>query len=163
LPAETARPDEAGPFLRAVVAALLPIDEPGSRQADVDDAVQRVAGFVQGQVDALPGRLRLMFAVGMAGFRTVTALRHGRGFLSMPQARRRAWVEAWAYGPVAPARQLFRGLRSTALLAWYEQPHVRAALAAADDEDLVKLAGTRRVTAANECAREDAKIREVNT
>ena len=86
----------------------------------------------------LPIRLRALFYTGLAGFRFVTRLRYARGFCELPAATRRAWFERWAYGPLPLARQLFRPVRATALLAYYERAEVRAVLKAADSGDSMK-------------------------
>jgi len=114
-------------FMRALAESLVPVDEDGITGADREALLARVASFVAGQVEALPLRLLVLFRVGMAGFRVITLL-HGREFAALPPAVRRRWVERWAYGRVALARQLFRVARGTALLAYYEHPAVRAAL-----------------------------------
>ncbi|MBI5535516.1 MAG: flippase-like domain-containing protein [Deltaproteobacteria bacterium] len=111
-------------LMRAVCEALLPAEGPsGSREAIVD----RVSAFVAGQTEALPGLLRWALRVGLTGFAALTFLRYGRPFPSLSLERRRKIVASWAWGRLGLARQLFRALRSTALLAWYEDPDVVAA------------------------------------
>lgn len=103
-------------FMRDLVSALLP---PEAEQGK-DAAVDGVAQFVHDQMAALPKRLGLLFQLGMFVFRMVTSMVHLRGFSRLSPANRRRWVEGFAYGPLPPARQLFRGVRTTALLAYYE-------------------------------------------
>src|SRR5262249_9116756 len=91
-------------------------------------AVRAVATFVGAQMGQLPLRLQAGYGAGLIVFRAVTRARYARGFCELPEPLRRAWFERWAYGRVALGRQLFRAVRSTALLAWYEQPAGRAAL-----------------------------------
>ena len=115
----SARADRSTPFLRALVEAIVPGgDQPpdAGRRGTID----RTAAFVQGQIAALPARLQTMFAVGMTGFRLITRVVCFRSFCGMALPRRRRWLGRWAYGRVALARQLFRGVRSTALLAYFE-------------------------------------------
>ena len=117
----------ATPTIRAVVEALLPLDEAG---AELSDEQQReitaaVAAFVQGQVQALSARLQLLLALGLLGVRAITRLRFLRGLSSLPPERRRRWINRWAYGRFSLGRQLFRGLRATALVGFYSQPPVR--------------------------------------
>ena len=112
-------------FVRALAEASVPIDEDGLEGAEREGVLDEVAGFLQGQLDALPPRLRTLFALGALGFRGVTRLVRLRSFAALPCSERRRWFEHWAYGPLTPARQLFRGVRSTALLAYYERPEVR--------------------------------------
>lgn len=104
-------------LLGSVVEALLP-EEAG---ADAP-RVARVTRFVHLQLAALPLVLRALLRAGLLGFRVLTAIRHARGFCSLDLVTRRRVVRAWSFGPVAPARQLFRVLRSPALLAWYDLP-----------------------------------------
>jgi len=115
-------------FLLALVEAALPLDRDGIAPAAARAVTDDVAGFVAGQMRELPVRLRILFQIGLAGFRFVTRLRFARGYCELPPEVRRAWFERWAYGRLALGRQLFRPVRSTALLAYYERPEARAAL-----------------------------------
>jgi hypothetical protein len=65
----------------------------------------------------------------MATFRFYVRLRYVRSFCALDIDRRRAAVHSWAFGRVGLFRQLFRPVRSTALLAYYERPAVARALA----------------------------------
>ncbi len=115
-----------GQLVRAITEALIPYEAGEGADArergSVEEAerLQSVARFVQGQVDALPAALRLLLATGLFGFRVLVRLRYLRSFCSLPLQRRRRIVEAWAYGRWAVTRKLFRVLRSTALLGYYE-------------------------------------------
>lgn len=115
-------------FMVALAEAALPLDEEGIAPADRAIVVPQVAAFVDGQIGELPLRLRALFSIGCAGFRAAIRVRHLRGYCEISPQARHEWFERWAYGPVAPARQLFRGVRLTALLAYYEEPRVRRAL-----------------------------------
>ncbi len=110
-------------LLQSICEALLPDHDLPDRAA----AVQRVCAFVAGQTAALPWYLRLAMTLGLSGFSMTVLITHARPFSSLPLARRRRIVAAWAWGRLAIARQLFRPLRSTALLAWYEDAAVSAA------------------------------------
>ncbi len=103
-------------FLGALVGALIPVDV----AADAAKATVTTR-FVHDRLADLPARLRLLLLVGLTGFRMLVVLRFLRPFESLPAARRRSVVAAWAYGPVPPARALFKAVRSTALLAAWEQ------------------------------------------
>jgi uncharacterized membrane protein YbhN (UPF0104 family) len=83
-----------------------------------------VAAFVAEEVDALPARLHVLFMAGMTLFRLYVRLRHLRSFCALDLDRRRRAVDAWAFGRLALLRQLFRPIRSIALLAYYERPQV---------------------------------------
>ncbi len=109
-------------FFTALAEALLP-QGTGAKDGTI---VTDVACFVSEQMQALPVRLRLMFDLGMIGFRAFTRLRRLRGFCDLPLEQRRELVDGWAFGRIALLRQLFRPLRSTVLLAYYEHAGVRA-------------------------------------
>lgn len=144
LPREApAGPLPLAPLLAGVVDAFLPWDvraadtasslgatAPEERSAIARDA----ADFVAGQIRALPRRFQLMFVVGLAGFALSVRLRHPRGFLALPRARRVAIVESWAFGGWGLGRSLFRPVRSTALIAFYDHPAVRDRVAPAVPE-----------------------------
>jgi glycosyltransferase 2 family protein len=118
-------PPEAEPsrFLVALVDALVPHDPEIGDQSRV---VRDVARFVRSELDDLPARLGWLLSTGLTGFRTITVLVKLSRFEALERSARRAWAERWAYGSLSLARQLFRGVRSTALLAYYDHPLVRA-------------------------------------
>ena len=60
------------------------------------------------------------------GFRAATRIRFLSGYADLPLPTRRRWAEQWAYGPLGLGRQLFRAVRATSLVAYYEQSEVRA-------------------------------------
>ncbi len=117
-----------GALLRSLVEAFVPWPriavEPSERAAVLDSTTR----FVVGQIRALPMRLRIMFSIGLIGFRVVVRATTGRGFCDLDLDRRRRIVQAWAFGPVVPARQLLRVVRSTALLALWDGPAARSAV-----------------------------------
>jgi len=112
----TLRPaGEPAKLLGSLCEAILP--EPAT-----PERVARVVGFVHEQHRALPLTLRALLAIGLAGFRSLVALRFARGFCALDLATRRRVVRAWSYGPFPPGRQLFRVVRGPALLAWDDLP-----------------------------------------
>jgi uncharacterized protein (TIRG00374 family) len=112
-------------FYVAVTEAIVPpVAGP-----DAEKRIAEVADFVHGQMQALSPRLRMMLHVGLYTFRAFVRIRHFAGFCSLSNEVRRDCVSRWAFGRVALFRQLFRPLRSTALLAHYDLP--RAADASA--------------------------------
>jgi hypothetical protein len=108
----------------ALVEALVPAERIAADRRG--ELVRATAAFVARQLEALPGSLRLLFAIGMFGFRLLS-WRRLRSFESLPLERRRAVAAWWAWGPLPPARQLFKPVRATALLAFHEYAPVRAA------------------------------------
>jgi hypothetical protein len=110
-------------FERALIEALLPDQHPVDRSAAIDEAVH----FAVHAMASLPSPLRFMFGCGMLVFRLFAAVRYGRPFASLVPARRRQAVSSWAFGPIGPFRQLFRPVRSTALLAYFEHGAERSA------------------------------------
>lgn len=118
----------ASAMTRGLVEALVVGDDRVPDPA----AVEHAATFVEGQLRALPARLRLLFGCGMAAFRFTTRLRFLRGYCDVPLARRRRWTRRWADGRIALFRQLFKPVRATAVLAYYDAPTVRRELLGAD-------------------------------
>jgi glycosyltransferase 2 family protein len=119
---EPRAPEPSG-FYVALVEAMVP---PDPELRDESRVVQDVARFVQTELGDLPARFGWLLSIGLAGFRTITLLAKLSRFETLEREARRAWVERWAYGSLSLARQLFRGVRSTALLAYYDHPLVRA-------------------------------------
>jgi uncharacterized protein (TIRG00374 family) len=87
-----------------------------------------VATFLAQSIQSLPARLNLMYELGMATFRFYVRMRYLRSFCGLDVERRRAVVNAWAFGRIGLLRQLFRPARSIALLAYYEKDAVAQAL-----------------------------------
>ncbi len=104
----------------ALGEALIPACSP--------ETLREVARFMDGQIAALPPRLRTLFHLGMTFFRITVRARYLSSFCALPLARRRAIVEAWAFGRIELLRQLFRPVRSIALLGYYERPEALEAL-----------------------------------
>jgi glycosyltransferase 2 family protein len=105
-------------FYVALTEALVP----SIAGPDAEGRIARVADFVHGQMEALPPRLRVMLHAGLLAFRAAVRLRHFTGFCALSSGVRRDCVNRWAFGRVTLFRQLFRPLRSTALLAHYDLP-----------------------------------------
>lgn len=114
----------ANRLLRSIIEALVPDGLPALDATTAGTVLDDVADFVVGQVRMLPRRLYAAFVLGLAGFALWARLRRLRAFAAQPRAVRVALVEAWAFGDWAPGRKLFRLIRSTALLAFYEHPLV---------------------------------------
>jgi uncharacterized protein (TIRG00374 family) len=115
-----------GQLIRSITEAVIPDAVEGAGVGGCEGTppanprLEAVSLFVQEQIDALPGTLRLLLALGLGAFRVAVRVACLRSFCALPLARRRRIVSAFAYGRYALARQLFRVLRSTALLGYYE-------------------------------------------
>jgi hypothetical protein len=116
------------PFFRALCEAMIFEEPAGLEEAAKKKAVDAAAEFVQGQLNSLPLLLRVLFGFGTVGFRALVCARYFRGFTGLPLAKRSRIVTKFAWGRVALFRQLFRAVRSTALLAFYEIPEVNSAV-----------------------------------
>jgi hypothetical protein len=111
-------------FDRALVEALL------SDFGTVKSADSRwVAEFVAGQMCALPARTRGLYLAGMLLFRSYVRVRYGRSFCDLAVIHRRTAIDSWAFGPFGPLRQLFRPVRSTFLLGYFD--HLQGSTAVA--------------------------------
>jgi hypothetical protein len=115
-------------FINSIIEATIPIETIPLNGPEREKTVEMVADFVQGQLKSLPVLMRALFAVGMMTFRLFVRIRYLSSFNKLPLDRRSEIVSSWAWGKVALGRQLFRPLRSTALLAFYELPDVKAAI-----------------------------------
>lgn len=117
-PAEAADASEpASLFMQKLVEAIVAVPDEPPPEARL---VQAAAQFTSEQIDALGRRLRVAFMLGMLTFRGFVILRYFGSFESLDLARRQASVNSWAYGGVQLFRQLFRPVRSLALLAFHE-------------------------------------------
>ena len=114
---------ETGLYL-ALTEALVPPPDPALSFDARRAVVLESALFVREQIQALPPQLLMLMTIGLTGFRLLVRLRHVRSFADLPLDRRREILEWWAYGPFSLTRGLFRAIRSTALLAYYEHPLV---------------------------------------
>jgi hypothetical protein len=106
-------------FLRIVIDGLIP-GHPSETADARARALDYSAAFVQAQLRAMPLVLQVLLACGLAVFRALTWVRWLRGLGALGAPSRHAWMHAWAYGPVALARKLFRPVRSLAALAYFE-------------------------------------------
>ena len=112
------REPEASPFTLGLVEAIV-----GGTPHPV--AARHAATFVDQQIAALPSKLRMMYGAGMTFFRFATRLRFFRGYCDVPLDARRAWTARWAESQITLLRQLFKPVRATALLAYYDHEDVR--------------------------------------
>jgi hypothetical protein len=90
-------------FYEALTEALVAGPAPELSPEAHRRAVTASALFASEQVNALTAELRWPLKIGLAGFRALIWLSHRRGFSRLPLAQ-----------------QLFRPIRTTALVAYYE-------------------------------------------
>lgn len=121
-------PAAADPPASAFIIGLVEAVVVGAGSALDPTAVAYAAGFVDGQIRALSPRLRVLFEAGMTTFRFVTRLRYLRGYCDIPLATRRRWTLAWAENRIGLLRQLFKPVRATAVLAYYDHDAVKRVL-----------------------------------
>ncbi|MBX9666111.1 MAG: flippase-like domain-containing protein [Candidatus Obscuribacterales bacterium] len=84
--------------------------------------------FTVTELERLPLRLRVLFDIGIFGFKTITIATHGRFLCDIPLDKRRKIINAWAFGPVSLTRKFMKPIRSLFLIAYYETPEVVALL-----------------------------------
>lgn len=87
-----------------------------------------VTGFVASQIEALPTFMALPYRVALLAFQLLPTLRYGRRFDGLNEASQAAYLALWSEGPVAPARDFIKLIRSCALLAYFDHPDVRSQL-----------------------------------
>jgi len=110
------------PFIFQLAEAALPLHY--YSLSDPQTVISYVADFIHEEIQNLPKRYRLLFNLGMFVFNIIVWLRYLRGFSLLPLPLRIKIFNRWAYGKLALTRQLFRLVRSTALLAFFEHPAV---------------------------------------
>ncbi len=115
-------------FIAALAESMVPIDEIELENDERHEVMKETSDFVIGQVEALPRRLAILFAIGTAVFRFYVRVTRFRGFCDLPPETRREVLDSWAYGPIPLFRALFKLIRSTALLTFFESPAVQRAL-----------------------------------
>lgn len=120
------RPD----LFLALAEALVPTDRPRLEPEERRVVVSQAADFLQGQINALSPGLQTMMKIALTGFRFLVRLRFVRGYCELPLETRRRIADWWAYGPIGFTRQMFRALRATVLLAYWEHPIVGARMKA---------------------------------
>lgn len=126
--------EPASAFTTALVESVV---VPAGKTAE-PSALRDAADFVHGQLGALQPQLKVLFESGMTFFRFVTRLRYLRGYCDLPLETRRAWTLAWAENRYALLRKLFKPVRATALLAYFDHPAMRASLIGVPAKQLVR-------------------------
>lgn len=99
------------------------IEHAPHRLSDHPHIVRLSAAFVREEMDRLPLQLRVLLRVGLAVFCLAVRCRYLRSYARLPLTARQQILTSWAFGPFLLTRQLFRPIRATALLAYYEYAH----------------------------------------
>jgi len=115
-------------FLAALIETILPAETAGLSEEQRAQCLDYVRDFVRSELADLPWSMRALFMAGMLFFRFFVIITRFSGFSRLSAEKRRTTVEAWAWGRFYIARQLFRVVRSLALLAFYEIPAVKAGM-----------------------------------
>lgn len=115
-------------FWLAIVEASLPNARLQLSDEEKAEALRAATEFACLELGALQPHLRILFKIGLLGFRSLAMLSNCAPFEALPSEKRRTIFEGWAYGPIPITRKLFKPLRSLVLLAFYEQPLIQAAL-----------------------------------
>lgn len=115
--------EETSTFILKLTEAALPLEE--YHLTDQQSLVADVANFIQGEIKSLSKRFRVMLKAGLFAFRTLVWFRYFQSYSVLPLAKRTEIFNAWAYSNIPLKRQLFKMIRSTAILAFFEHPTVR--------------------------------------
>jgi hypothetical protein len=115
-------------FWKKLCEALVGTEQGCLAGDDRANVFASVTQFTVDQLSVLPSFLRLQLAVGLSAFRFYVLLTNLKPFTLIPLERRCALIEEWAGAPISITRKLFRPLRSLTLLAYFENPIVRANL-----------------------------------
>lgn len=114
--------EHATSFIYKLTEAALPLNQ--YVLSNPDAVISYCANFIQGEIRNLSKKIQLLFFIGMLGFGTLVCCRYLKLFPSLPLPVRIRIFNWWAYGTIPLTRQLFKLIRSTALLAFFEHPTV---------------------------------------
>lgn len=114
-------------ILALLVRSLLP-EIPALNPVERVEIEEEVARFVETQIAAMPGFLRLPYRLALHLFNCSALLRYGRAYESLDATRRQAYVRAWAESGIAPMRDFVKLARSCTLLQYLDHPRVAARL-----------------------------------
>ena len=127
-------------FWAAICECFLPDGEKemGFNEEECREIHGEVGRFAFTQINCIPFRYKVLFDVGLFGFKSYIFACTGRFICDVPLAKRRKLVEFWAFGPIAVTRKFMKLIRSLAILAYYDHPLVQSRLdeiASADGDD----------------------------
>ena len=89
------------------------------------ESLREATKFLVTELEVLPFRLRVLFAIGITGFKTIFLLTNFNFLCNVPLEKRRKTIEAWAFGPIALTRKFMKPIRALFLFAYYEQQEVK--------------------------------------
>lgn len=121
-----------GAHERDVIARLVCLLTRGYPELDAAtraNAQRDVTAFVCSQIGSMPSFLRLPYRIVLAAFNWLPALRYGRPFVSLPDDVASAYLSLWSTRSLGPSRSFVKLIRTCSLLAYYDHPQIRAALA----------------------------------
>lgn len=88
-------------------------------------ALHEMSVFTVTELDCLPFRLRVIFGIGIVGFKALTILVSGRFLCDIPLERRKEIINWWAFGGTPLNRKFMKPIRSLSLFAYYENNEVK--------------------------------------
>jgi hypothetical protein len=141
-------PARLGRVSRRTLAALIEAVIPPSPRPE--GVVDRIVTFICGFIPYFPPMNRLLFPVGLWLFEYGTRL-FGfslRRFSSLSAERRVAYLHAWQHSGMSLRRQLLKGLKAAVLMAYYDQPEVKAHIGYDPDPYVDRLVDARRASMA---------------
>ncbi len=120
---------ELSEFWAAVCECFLP----GESEIDLSEEKRReihreVGRFTFTQIGCIPFRYKVLFDIGLFGFKLYIFAFSGRFICDVPLDKRRKLVEFWAFGPIGVTRKFMKLIRSLAILAYFDNAEVQAAL-----------------------------------
>lgn len=112
--------DPPADFYLALVEALVSGSGAAVPEELHRDGIATAATFARAQIGALAPDLRWPLLTALQAFQLLIFITHLTRFARLPLERRRRILQAYAFGGFPPMRQVFRPIRATALLAYYE-------------------------------------------
>ena len=119
------RRDVVAEIVRLIVPAY-----PDLCEAERTRVHSGVTAFVASQIESLPAFLAVPYGVGITAFELLPVFRFSKRFASLEDPAKQAYLSLWSEGPIGPARDFVKLIRSCALLAYFDHPDVRRNLPA---------------------------------
>lgn len=134
-------------FWAAICECFIPEGEIELEESAKKEVYEEVGRFTFTQIACIPFRYRVLFSIGLTGFKMYIFLLSGRFLCDLPLAKRRAIVESWAFGKVALTRKFMKLIRSLAILSYYDHPLVLEKLTAQGKDSSESEADDEKVNA----------------